>query len=175
MDNIGFYVIPVIILAIIITGFINKVKVFDTFLSGASKGLNSTVALIPSLVGLIVAVNMLKSSGALDILTSFVSPFLSYMHFPPELLPLAILRPISGSGSIALLDNILKNYGSDSFIGRLASIMSGSTETTFYTIAVYFGAVKIKDSKYAIPSALIADFISVIASLITLNYFFFKI
>ena len=170
MDKIGFYVIPIIILIIVMFGIFNQTKIFDAFISGAAKGLNSTVSLVPSLVGLIVAVSMLKSSGALDMFSAFVSPILTKLHFPSELFPLALLRPISGSGSIALVDNILKTYGPDSFQGKLASVMSGSTETTFYTIAVYFGAVKIKDSKYTIPCALLADSISVVASLITVNY-----
>lgn len=172
MMNIGFYIIPLSILIIVTTGFIQKVKVFDTFLLGAKQGLESTFSLIPSLVGLIVAISMLKSSGALDIFTSFISPVCNFIGIPKEVIPIALLRPISGSGSIALLDDILKSNGPDSFIGKLASIISGSTETTFYTLTVYFGAVGIKNSRHAIPSAIIADIVSVIASVITLNYFF---
>lgn len=172
MMNIGFYIIPLSILIIVTTGFIQKVKVFDTFLLGAKQGLESTFSLIPSLVGLIVAISMLKSSGALDIFTNFISPVCNCIGIPKEVIPMALLRPISGSGSIALLDDILKSNGADSFIGKLASIISGSTETTFYTLTVYFGAVGIKNSRHAVPSAIIADIISVVASVITLNYFF---
>lgn len=172
MSNLGFYVIPLMILIIITLGFLKKINVFDAFLSGAGEGAKSCMGLIPSLVGLIVAVSMLKSSGAFDIFTHAVSPIFKFLGLPAEVVPMALLRPVSGSGSIAILDNILKTHGPDSFIGRLASIMSGSTETTFYTLAVYFGAVKIKDSKYAVPCAVMADVASVIMSLITLKYFF---
>lgn len=172
MSNLGFYVIPLMILTIITLGFLKKVNVFDAFLSGAAEGAKSCAGLIPSLVGLIVAVSMLKSSGAFDVFTHAVSPIFKFLGLPAEVVPMALLRPVSGSGSIAILDNILKTHGPDSFIGRLASIMSGSTETTFYTLAVYFGAVKIKDSKYAVPCAVIADVASIVMSLITLKYFF---
>lgn len=172
MMNIGFYIIPLSILIIVTVGFIRKVKVFDTFLLGVKQGLESTFSLVPSLVGLIVAISMLKSSGALDIFTNFISPICNFIGIPKEVVPMALLRPISGSGSIALLDDILKSNGADSFIGKLASIISGSTETTFYTLTVYFGAVGIKNSRHAVPSAIIADIVSVIASVITLNYFF---
>lgn len=175
MSSIGFYVIPITILAIITVGILKKVNVFDEFLQGATQGLNSTVSLIPSLIGLIVAVNMLKSSGAFDIFATFSSPFLKFLGLPAEVVPMALLRPISGSGSIAILDNILKNHGPDSFIGRLASVMSGSTETTFYTLTVYFGAVKIKNSKYAIPCAVTADIVAMISSLLTLRYFMYNL
>ncbi len=171
MSNFGFYVIPIIILVIMLLGILKKVNVFDEFLSGAAQGLNSSISLVPSLVGLIVAVSMLKASGAFDIFKILTSPFFNFFGFPADVVPMALLRPISGSGSIAILDSLLKTHGPDSFIGRLASVMSGSTETTFYTLAVYFGAVKIKDSKHAVPSALIADTVSVIASLIVLKYF----
>lgn len=172
MSNLGFYVIPLMILTIITLGFLKKINVFDAFLSGASEGAKSCMGLIPSLVGLIVAVSMLKSSGAFDVFTHAISPIFKFLGLPAEVVPMALLRPVSGSGSIAILDNILKTHGPDSFIGRLASIMSGSTETTFYTLAVYFGAVKIKDSKYAVLCAVMADVASVIMSLITLKYFF---
>lgn len=172
MSNLGFYVIPMMIFIIITSGFSRKINVFEEFLSGATEGLSSVISLIPALVGLVIAVSMLKASGAFDIFSNFTSPFFKFIGFPTEVVPMALLRPISGSGSIAILDNILKNNGPDSFIGRLASIMSGSTETTFYTLAVYFGAVRIKDSKYAVFSATIADLTAAVMSLVTLNYFF---
>lgn len=171
MTNLGFFILPLIIGIIIIGGFLKKVKIFDVFLKGASEGLTSTLSLAPSLIGLIVAVSMLKSSGALDIFTSFISPFCNFLGIPSEVVPLGLLRPVSGSGSIALLDNILKTYGADSFIGKLASVMSGSTETTFYTLTVYFGAIGIKDFRHAIPCALIADITAFVVSAIALNYF----
>ncbi len=172
MDKIGFYAVPLIILIIILSGFFKKIKIFDVFLSGAAQGLNSTFSLAPPLIGLIVAVSMLKSSGALDILCQSISPLTQIIGVPKEIIPLCLLRPVSGSGSLAIVDNILKNYGADSFLGKLASIISGSTETTFYTITVYFGAVGIKNSRHTLPSALIADTVAIMASIIALNHFF---
>lgn len=171
MNEFGFYIIPSIVLIIIIFGFIKKVNLFDTFILGASEGFKSAISLVPSLVGLIVAVNMLKSSGAFDIFSNFLSPFFKFISVPCEVVPMAFLRPISGGGSIALLDNLLKSYGADSLIGRLSSIMMGSTETTFYTLTVYFSAVKIKDTKYAFICSTIADIFSMIFSVIVLKCF----
>lgn len=172
MNKIGFYVVPLIILFIISFGFLKKIKIFDVFLSGAAQGLNSTLSLAPSLIGLIVAVSMLKSSGTLDVIGHSISPVTNLIGVPKEIIPLCLLRPVSGSGSLAIVDSILKSYGADSFIGKLASIISGSTETTFYTLAVYFGAVGIKNSRHTLLSALIADTAAICVSIITLNYFF---
>ena len=171
INNIGYYILPIIIFVIIISGIINKVKIFDVFLSGALDGLYSTVSIAPSLIGLILAINMLTSSGALDIFMKFISPVFNLIKFPPEVISLGLIRPISGSGSIAVLDNILKNHNPDSFIGKLASVISGSTETTFYALTVYFGAVNIKNSRHTVICALTADFIAMIMSYIILKLF----
>lgn len=165
LDKVGNYVIPLSTLLIIIFGLIRKVPIFDAFLQGSKDGMRSTAGIAPALIGLITAVTMLKASGALDIFTSLIKPVTDAIGFPSELVPLAILRPISGSGSIALLDNIMKNHGVDTFIGRVGSVMMGSTETTFYAVAVYFGAIGIKNTKHAIPSSLIADILAVITSI----------
>ena len=170
MNEIGFYIVPSVILIIIVFGLLKNIKAFDVFLEGAKEGLNSTISLAPSLVGLIVAVSMLKSSGALDMLSHAIGPLSEIVGIPKEVVPLCLLRPVSGSGSLALVDNIFKNYGSDSFIGKLASIICGSTETTFYTLTVYFGAVGIKNSRHALPAALMADLTAIIISTLTLNY-----
>lgn len=170
--DIGSWAIPSMILIIIITGIIKKVPLFDVFIKGAKEGLTASVSIAPSLIGLITAVSMLKASGALDIFTSFISPLASKIGLPPQIVPLAILRPISGSGSIALLDNLFSNYGADSDIGKIASIMTGATETTFYTAAVYLGSVGIKNSRHAVPCALIADLTTVILALISVKYLF---
>ena len=151
---------------IIIFGLFKRVPIFDVFISGAKDGLSSTLAIAPSLIGLIVAVSMLKASGALDILTSFLAPVGNLIAIPKETIPLMLLRPISGSGSLALIDSIFKSCGPDSFPGRVASVMMGSTETTFYAIAVYFGAVSIKNTRHTIPAALLADFTSFIMAVL---------
>ena len=175
MNNFGFYVIPVLLFCIVIAGVFKKVPVFDTFLQGASEGISSTFSIAPSLIGLITAVTMLKASGALDLFANFISPVSNIIGIPSQVIPLALLRPVSGSGSIALLDNILKNYHSDSFIGRIASVIMGSTETTFYTLTVYFGCVKIKNSRHALASALIADFTALIIAVTVINFLMNKI
>ncbi len=172
MNNFGFYAIPLVIAVIITFGLAKKVRIFDTFLQGAGEGINSTFSIAPSLIGLITAVTMLKASGALDIFTNFISPFTNLIGIPPEIIPLALLKPISGGGSLALLDNILATYGADSLIGRIASIIMGSTETTFYTIAVYFGAVKIKNSRHTVSSAIITDICAVIIAVLAVKKFF---
>lgn len=154
---------------IVIFGLLKKVDVFDTFLIGAKDGFDSTISILPSLVGLITAITMLKSSGALEIISKSLEPIANFLSIPKELFPLAILRPISGSGALAFIDRIFSDYGVDSLIGRVASVMMGSTETTFYTIAVYFGSVKIKNTKHAIPSALAADFTGFIMSVLSVR------
>lgn len=166
MDKVGIYVMPVSVVLIILFGLIRKVPIFDAFLQGAKDGMKSTAGIAPALIGLITAVTMLKSSGALDMFTSFISSITDFIGFPSELLPLAILRPVSGSGSIAILDNIMSNNGVDTFIGRVGSVMMGSTETTFYAVAVYFGAVGIKNTRHAITASLVADVVSVFAVLL---------
>ncbi|XOQ43810.1 MAG: Spore maturation protein B [Clostridium sp.] len=172
MDKLGTYVMPAVVLSIILFGFIRKVPVFDTFVAGAKEGLRSTIAILPTLIGLILAVSMFSASGALDLLSSFLAPVASLIGLPKQVMPLTLIRPISGSGSTAVLTQIFKDYGPDSLIGRIASVMSASTETTFYAIAVYFGAVNIKKTRHTIPAALTADLTVCIISALTVRLFF---
>lgn len=157
---------------ILIFGYSKKIPVFDAFISGCKDGMNSTVSIAPSLIGLITSVSMLKASGALDIFSSAISPFTNIIGIPAEVIPLAILRPISGSGSIALLNGIFSDIGVDSFAGRVASVMMSATETTFYTVTVYFGAVGIKNTRHTIPSALIADISGFFLSVLVVRMLF---
>lgn len=166
------YIIPTAVVAILVFGAVKKVPVFDTFLVGAKEGLRSSVSILPSLVGLLMAVSMLKASGALDLFTGWIAPVVSRLGFPPEATPMALLRPISGSGSTAILTQIFDSYGPDSFVGRVASVMAGSTETTFYAIAVYYGAVGIKKIRHTIPAALTADFACTVFAVLTTHLFF---
>lgn len=172
MDKIGGYLIPCIIALILLFGFVRKVPLFDTFLDGAKEGLRSTVSIAPALVGLITAVSMLKASGALDMFTAAVKPLAQAIGLPPEVVPLTLLRPVSGSGSMALINGIFADCGPDSFAGRVAAVMMGSTETTFYAIAVYFGAVGIKKTRHTIPAALSADLVSFLTSALAVRLFF---
>lgn len=166
------YVMPCVLAMVVLYGLIKKVPVFDAFALGAKDGIKTLYNIAPTLIGLIVSVTMLKASGALDILTDFLSPVTNALGFPAELLPMSILRPISGGGSTALLTQVLKDYGPDSFVGRCASVIAGSTETTFYAITVYFGAVNIKKIRHTLVAALVADFTAAVISVLTVNLFF---
>ena len=157
---------PLIILIIIIYGLKEKNKVFDTFLEGAKEGIETTVSIFPTLIGLFVAIGALRNSGVLDLIINFVNPILSVIHFPSELMPLAMLRPISGSSSIAIATDIMKNCGVDSNIGMMASTIMGSTETTLYTIAIYTSCVKIKKTRFILVAALAADIVGILTSVV---------
>ena len=158
------YVVPAIFLAILGFGAWKDVKVYDEFVEGAREGITTVVRILSSLVGLLVAVGVFRASGALDLLVYAVSPIASLLGIPPEVMPLAFMRPISGSASLALVSDMIRLHGPDSFIGRLVSTMMGSTETIFYTLAVYFGSVGIKNIRYTLAAALLADVVSVLAS-----------
>lgn len=136
------------------------------FLSGAEEGFRSTIALLPTFVALITSITMLKASGALDLFADFISPVCEFLRIPPQIVPLALMRPVSGSGSIALLDNIFTHYGPDTIIGTIASMIMGSTETTFYTLTVYFGAVKIKNTRHALFCAVLTDVFAIITAVL---------
>lgn len=171
MSEFGIYIVPVTIVLILIFGFFKKVNVFDCFTSGVKEGISSLISIAPSLVALIMAVTMLDASGFFEIISEFLSPLCSKIGIPPEVIPLGLMRPVSGSGSFAILNSILEKFGADSIIGRTASIMAGSTETTFYAIAVYYGSVGIKKTRHTVPSALIADFSGIIFASLSVRMF----
>lgn len=172
MTGISDYIIPAIVVFIVIHGAFKGLNVFSVFLEGARKGFNIVLGIAPALIALILAINMLRSSGALNVLCSVLSPVANLLGIPKELIPLTILSPISGSGSLGMYENILKDHGPDSFIGRCASVMMGSTETTFYTMTVYYGSVDIKKTRHTLPCALCADFTSFIMSPKIVRFFF---
>lgn len=155
---------PLIILLIIVYGLIERNKVFDTFLDGAKEGIEIVFSIFPTLIGLFMAIGALRSSGILDLIVNFLTPILDAIHFPSEIMPLALIRPISGSASIAVATDIMKNYGVDSKIGIIASTIMGSTETTLYTIAIYTSAVGIKKTRFVLAAALIADMVGILVS-----------
>lgn len=157
---------PSIILLIVMYGLIQKNKVFDDFLEGAKEGLEIVISILPTLVGLFLAIAALRNSGILDIIIRFITPVLNVIKFPSEIMPLAMIRPISGSGSIAVATDIMKNYGVDSTIGVMASTIMGSTETTLYTIAIYTSCVKIKKTRFVLFPALIADIVGIVVSVV---------
>lgn len=165
-------IVPAFIVLVTTMGVIKKVPVFDVFVIGAKKGLLTLYKLIPTLIGLIVAVDMLKASGAMDLLCNFVAPFAQTIGFPKEIVPMVLLRPISGSGSTALLNQVYVDCGPDSFAGRVASVLAGSTETTFYAVTVYFGSTNVKNIRHTLPVALIADFTAAVMAVLTVRLFF---
>lgn len=173
MDKLGVYAIPATVLIIIVFGLFRRVPLFDTFVAGAKEGFSSAISILPSLVGLMMAVSMLNASGALDMLSSFLAPVSRFLGLPAQVMPLALIKPVSGSGATAILTQIFQNNGTESFAGRVASVMSGSTETTFYAIAVYYGAVNIKKTRHTIPAALTADLTACVISALAVRLFFY--
>ena len=151
------YLIPLLLLVTSVAALRNKENAYELLLEGGSNGLKLLVTLVPTFVLLLTAVSMLRASGAIDILSNFMRPLFSLSGIPPETAMLVLIRPISGSAALAVGTDLMVRYGVDSTIGRTAAIMLGSTETTFYTISVYFGAAGIKRTRYTLPAALIAD------------------
>ena len=171
MTYISKLAIPVLIAVFIGMGLIKKVSVYDCFVEGAKDGLQSMVGILAPLIGLMVAIHMFRAAGAPEIIAEGLAPVLKKIGLPAEVLPLALLRPVSGSASIAVVTDIFKELGPDSAAGKIASVMMGSTETTFYTVAVYFGAVGIKNTRHTIPAALMADFTGIIMAVLITNIF----
>lgn len=173
MQVINFFsnlAMPMVIFFIVLYGVTEKVKVFDNFLEGAKEGIKTTFSISPTLIGLFLAIGVLRSSGVLDFIIKLSSPILEIFNFPSELMPLAILRPISGSASIAVATDIMKQAGVDSLIGNIASTIMGSTETTFYTIAIYTSCIKIKKTRFILLAALTADITGIIVSNLIWNF-----
>lgn len=166
-------IIPAFITAVMIYGLYKRVSVFDTFCEGAYKGIKTAIEILPALSGLVVCVGVLKASGFLDNLGELILPFNGLIGFPEECASLVILKPFSGSGATAMLNEIFTENHPDSFTGRVASVICASTETTFYTIAIYFGSAKLNGSKRVILSALIADITGFIFALATVRMFFY--
>lgn len=158
--------IPIIVLFIIIYGYLKKTNVYDSFTEGALEGIYMVKNMFPSLLAMILAVNVFSNSGVIDALLSFLKPFLKLLNIPFDILPVAILRPLSGSFGLGLLNNIYSKYGVDSFISILASVIQGSSDTTIYIITLYFGTVGIKKIRYALWVGLLADLIMVLLSLL---------
>ncbi|WRS26595.1 nucleoside recognition domain-containing protein [Oscillospiraceae bacterium MB08-C2-2] len=156
--------IPIVIVVILGAGLWHKVDIFSVFLEGAKEGFHTAVKVLPAMVALMTCIGMFKASGALDILSYAITPIAKFLQLPTEVVPFALLRPISGSGGLVLFNDLLKTYGPDSYIGRVASVMEGSTETTFYTIAVYYGATKIARTRHTLPASLTADLVGFVAS-----------
>lgn len=166
------WIIPLIMVGIIVYGMLKGVNVFEAFIEGAKDGLKVVLDILPTLIGLLVAVGMLRTSGALTALSTAISPLLSFSHFPSALIPTILLHTFSSSAATGLMIDLFKSYGPDSFIGRLVSITFGCTETIFYTMSVYYMIIKVKNSRYTLAGSLIATFTGVIAAyFLTIKFF----
>ncbi|GMQ60286.1 spore maturation protein [Vallitalea sediminicola] len=163
---ISDFIIPLVFVLIIGYGLLNDVKVYDTFIIGAKEGFKIVLQIMPTLIGLMVAVGILRASGFLDVLTNVLTPLTSKINFPSELVPIALMRTVSSSATTGLILDLFKTYGPDSLIGRMTSIMMGCTETVFYTLSVYFMTVKIKKTRYTLTGALLVSLAGIIASVI---------
>lgn len=172
LNQISLWILPVLILLIVVAAIIKKVPVYESFVEGGKDGFQIAVDLIPYLLGMLMAIHIFRASGAMDMMTHLFVPFVQLIHVPKEVIPLALMRPISGTGSLALMTDLIKTYGPDSYIGRLASTMQGATDTTFYIITVYFGAIGLKKVGDALKVGLLADFIGIAAAVVIITYFF---
>ena len=166
------YMVPSIMLIATIAALRKKENAYDILLDGAGEGLKLLISILPSLILLLTAVHMLKASGAVEIFSKLSSPLFSCFGIPAETAMLVLIRPISGSAALAVGADLMAQYGVDSTIGRTAAVMLGSTETTFYTISVYFGAAGIKKTRYCIPAALFADFVGFFMASLTVRIYF---
>ena len=172
-NELSRYIIPLMLVMIPFYGLVfRKVKVYESFVEGAKDGFDIAVRIIPYLVAILVAIGMFRASGALEILLTTMAPFLTYIGFPPENLPLALMRPLSGSGSLGLLTDLVNEHGPDSLISKIGATMFGSTETTFYVLAVYFGSVGIRKTRHALAAGLFADLVGVLSAVFFCQLFF---
>ena len=166
------FVMPAFACIIVVFGLIKKVPVFDIFLKGAKEGIQILYNIAPTIIGLVFAVDLLRSSGAIDAICNFIEPIADHLGFPKEIVPMVLLRPVSGSGSTALLTSLYEQCGPDSFAGRVASVLAGSSETTFYAIAMYFGCIKVKKIRHTLFAAIIADITAAVMSVLTVRLYF---
>lgn len=160
------------IVGIPLFGALKKINVFDAFVEGAKQGFETSIRIIPYLIAMMVAIAMLRASGFFELLYAYLAPALSAIGMPSELLPLALIRPFSGSAAIGIMSELIHEHGGNSFIAKTAATMMGSTETTFYVIAVYFGAVGIRRTRHAVPAGLLADLAGILATVAVCRYFF---
>jgi spore maturation protein B len=172
IDIISIVAIPVLIFFIVIYGVIKKVKIYEAFVEGAKEGFNVGVRIIPYLVAMLVAIGIFRASGAMEILATILSPVTKWIGMPSEALPMAIIRPLSGSGALGVVSDIIKTHGPDSLIGKMVSVMMGSSETTFYVLAVYFGAIGITRTRQAVLGGIVVDIVAVLTSVLLVNLIF---
>ena len=172
LDVISSAILPCVVILFVVSALFKRINIFNAFIEGASKGLNTMIKTAPALIALTFTVKLLRDSGVLDIITSLFSSVTTFFGVPAEIMPLALLRPISGSGSTALLSDIFEAFGPDSKIGVMASVLCCSSETTFYTVAVYYGSCNVTRTRHTIFAAVMADVSAVIFSILFVNLMF---
>jgi spore maturation protein B len=173
LSTLANWAVPILILTIIVYGFLKGVKIYEVFIEGAKEGFQISVTIMPYLVAILVAIGMLRDVGLLTVFSDFLNPVTSQIFMPAEVLPMALLRPLSGGGASGFMNSIFLEYGPDSYNGILASVLMGSTETTFYIIAVYFGAVNITKTRHAVAAGLVGDVAGMLAA-VFITYALFR-
>ena len=168
LNNISSLIIPTLVLFVIVIGILKKIDIYDVFVDGSKESFDMILTLFPCFLAMIFGINIFVKSG----LVEFLFGFLKNISYPKDIFPMMIMRPISGSAALAILNNIFMTYGPDSLIGRLGSIVQGSTDTTFYVLTLYFGSIGIKKIKYALWAGLFADLVGIISSIVLVNIFF---
>jgi len=172
MQQLSNLIIPLIILFIICYGLIKRVAVYEEFIAGAKDGFGIAINIIPYLVAMLFAIAIFRASGALEFLLVLLSPLANFLGFPAEVISMGIIRPLTGSGSIGVLAELINTHGEESIIVKIAAVMFGATETTLYVLAVYFGAIKINNTSYAVQAGLIADFAGFVAAILVTFWYF---
>lgn len=172
MNLISKLIIPIFVVGVVLYGFYKRVDLYESFLVGAKDGLMMTFHIAPAIIAMIFATNLFLNSNFIDSFFRFLHPLFQAFHIPIEILPMALVRPVSGTASLAILNNILALYGPDSFVGRLASTLQGCTDTTIYVLALYFGSIKVSKTGHALLAGLFADFVGIMASFFIVSCFF---
>jgi spore maturation protein B len=172
MNAVAVLAVPFVILLFLVWGAAKRVKVYEVFVEGAKEGFATALRIIPYLVAMLVGIGIFRASGAMDLLVGLVAPVTALIGMPPETLPMAVMRPLSGSASLGIMTELMKTFGPDSRIGVLASTMYGSSETTFYVLAVYFGVVGIKNTRHAVPVGIIADLVGMLGAVAAVKLLF---
>ncbi len=172
VNTLSQWALPVVVASILVIGHFRKVPVYETFVEGAKEGFPTAVRIIPHLVAMLVAVSVFRESGALQLTLNWLRPLFSLLQIPSEIVPMALLRPISGSGSSAVMIDIFKTYGPDSLLGKMASVLQGSSDTTLYVLTVYFGSVGIRNARYAVKVGLLSDLAAAVFSVMVVYWIF---
>ena len=172
MNQVSNYIVPIFVLAILLYALKKKVNIYESFLVGAKEGLITTFKIAPAVIAMVFAINIFLNSHFLAFVFSYFTPLLNKIGIPIQVLPMALVRPISGTASLAIMTNIFEMYGPDSFVGRLASNLQGCTDTTIYVLALYFGSIKVTKTRHALSAGLFADFVGIVAAFVITMLFF---